>query len=254
MEIGCPCGRPLSKSIQILGTSMCSVERDMKKIKKGFTLVELLVVIAIIALLLSIMMPALSGAKQQGWKIACAAKLRSIGLSAQMYANDNSKYFPYAYYYSKTDKNAAGGWCFPGAWTAKYYTGLERYTVRDGFASAGWQKIAQKYFNCPSRVYRGLPCYGFEVFSYGMNVNLGMNLPGWNRPMKRVLDAKRPSTMIMHVDVEGDGTTGGAVFYLLDNLWDTIAYRHAKSANILFLDGHVAGSKKVSSSIGDWQF
>lgn len=225
----------------------------MKKIKNGFTLVELLVVISIIALLLSIMMPSLSLAKQHGWRIVCAAKLRSIGLAAQMYSNDNAKYFPYAYYYSKTDKYAAGGWCYPGAWTAKYYSGLERYTVRDGMTSAKWQKIAQKFFNCPARVYRGPACYGYEVFSYGMNVNLGMNAPGWDRPMKKVLDAKRPSTVIMHLDVEGDGTSGAA-FYLVDNLWGTYAYRHAKSANVLFLDGHVAGSKKVSSAKEDWQF
>ena len=47
----------------------------------GFTLIELLVVISIIALLLSILMPALSRVKEQGRRVVCASEVRQAGLA-----------------------------------------------------------------------------------------------------------------------------------------------------------------------------
>ena len=60
--------------------------------RKGFTLVELLVVISIIALLLSILMPALRKARAQAQQVVCKTRLKQMGLAMSMYVNMYSKY------------------------------------------------------------------------------------------------------------------------------------------------------------------
>ena len=60
---------------------------------KGFTLIELLVVIAIIALLLSIMLPAMALVKERGRNIVCQAHLHGLGLALLMYATENKEQF-----------------------------------------------------------------------------------------------------------------------------------------------------------------
>lgn len=62
--------------------------------KKGFTLIELLVVVAIIALLISILLPSLSRARELAKRAVCSANLRGIGQSQHIYANDNQESFP----------------------------------------------------------------------------------------------------------------------------------------------------------------
>jgi prepilin-type N-terminal cleavage/methylation domain-containing protein len=71
--------------------------------KRAFTLVELLVVIAIIALLLSIMMPALSKAREQAKKTICMANFKQLGLGLLTYSSDYNGRWPSKFMVPSTD-------------------------------------------------------------------------------------------------------------------------------------------------------
>ena len=68
--------------------------------KRGFTLVELLVVIGIIALLISILLPALSKARESANRVACLSNIKQVSMALLMYVDSNKGFLPYSAPYS----------------------------------------------------------------------------------------------------------------------------------------------------------
>lgn len=76
----------------------------------GFTLIEVLVVVAIIALLLAVLLPSLTSAKEQAQRVACSANLRSQGQAMMFYADDHRQNY---YMFNRSYNFTNGTWDGP---------------------------------------------------------------------------------------------------------------------------------------------
>jgi len=136
---------------------------------KGFTLVELLVVIGIIALLISILLPALNRARESAATIKCAANLRSIGQGFAIYMSQNKQKLPAGYanrgYRNVTPEspdNTASAFALGGQvpnngeagyihWSSYLYSSFSASTT------GGKGVSGRDAFKCPSMTEGGLP-------------------------------------------------------------------------------------------------
>jgi prepilin-type N-terminal cleavage/methylation domain-containing protein/prepilin-type processing-associated H-X9-DG protein len=82
------------------------IRATSKHVGHAFTLVELLVVVAIIALLVSILLPALSHVRDQGKSAVCLSNIRSLGMALQTYLQSHEDRFP-SYGYKHGGQSAA---------------------------------------------------------------------------------------------------------------------------------------------------
>ena len=121
----------------------------MRRPARGFTLVELLVVIGIIAVLISILLPALSRAREHAKRAQCLSNLRQQGVYLSMYANQNNGALPIG---TAGDLAVMSYFLQVGSWNA--YTGVG-ILVPGGIVSQQLETADGKIFYCPVQTNQG---------------------------------------------------------------------------------------------------
>ena len=203
--------------------------------KRGFTLVELLVVIAIIAILAAMLLPALGSGKAQARRVQCVSQLQQWGKALQMYASDNADATPRRGQGVKplTQLNR------PEDWFNALAPELSVQGFGSDIASAETNNDSPPpLFVCPD----AQPAPHRYFLTYAMN----MYFSPWSLPAPHLMSKiPTPSNVVFLTD----GGIGYSSAYPAVAEYSPQA-RHRKTANLVFVDGHVQNFK--GSEIGSY--
>ena len=214
-----------------------TVNKNSDRGNRGFTLIELLVVIAIIALLLSILMPSLTKAKEQARRLICQSNVKQMGMANLLYAQDNDdticpmrrSYSPYTFIQEFLDEyiwmDRAGRLESEGDESVYYCPSAYNLHVRKG--QTYWNPLGSSFgynkYSVPHTIWTGsvLIDPGFEV---------------------RLSQLKTPSESMWFGDGYWCGVYwSGQISAYPENLGGSppeLVHSGGKSAMFFFFDGH----------------
>ena len=215
--------------------------------RRAFTLVELLVVIAVVAVLASLILPALARSKDSARRIQCVSNIRQLGLAAMMYWDDNGGQ-TFAYRGAFTN----GGDVFWFGWLQR---GAEGERAFDASQGALYRYLdARGLAICPALEYISarfkLKATGA---AYGYGVNRNLTAP----TLATIARMIRPADTVVFADSAQVNTFQAPAspanplleeFYYVHETEKTAHFRHRQTAVAAFGDGHVDRERAVPDS------
>ena len=235
---------------------------------RGFTLIELLVVIAIIAILASMLLPSLSKAKAVAQGARCLSNTRQMGIALTVYVDDHEDRIPDRWWIQGPYQNSAGLSC-GGEWQRTPAIQLHPYLNNPMIWVCPTKKRGVTYATEPGSFdpsYTGFLSYGFNYLGV-FNGDFGQD----PRALRKITGIQRPTETVAITEVGGSsdpqdiGGVGNAQADAawMDGFWARNSYprkqdaivgatnhrfqsqhgKHNQRVNVVYLDGHSAGTK-----------
>ena len=194
-----------------------SRQRDSRR--AGFTLIELLVVIAIIALLVSILVPSLTRAKELARRVICQCNLHHLTLGWRTYSEDNDGRLPKPH-------TATGHWV---GW------GNSIEAIREGVLFPFVE--APGIYQCPSDTSDHYRTYSMSD-ALGASPNIEAGIPD---PAQRIDDIPNPAAAMVFIeedDPRGSNWNSWIIYLNRDQWVDYVIGWHDGGSDLSFADGH----------------
>ncbi len=230
--------------------------------QRAFTLIELLVVVAIIALLISILLPSMTAARDQGKKVKCASNEKQLGLGLTYYVHENG-------YYPADHLQEQGN----GEWMISWVPRIRAYadyqddifwcpstpaefrwapSPRDNYNGAfPTVEFGYRHGERPLTAPRDEPFFSYghngsgtrlQFFAecWGLGMHTGDGDRGWEIGQGEIAEREilRPAEMIAIADSRGDGESDSEISAARLRTTQYPGTRHFGGAEVLFADGH----------------
>lgn len=218
----------------------------------GFTLVELMVVIAIIAILATLLLPALSRARKSAQRVKCTNNLRQLGLATQLYWEDNhGRTFRYGGFPTN------GGVLYWFGWMGQGAEGEREFDLSQGVLHAYLKGKGVE--SCPA-LHPHLAKFKLKASStsYGYGYNRFLSAPPKTPPVQMARVRNTSETLLLadaaqvntwQAPASKDNPMLEEWYYVDDSTNQPNGhFRHAGRANAVFCDGHVGLEKAVPQS------
>jgi len=192
------------------------------------------VVIAVFAMLAALLLPALTRAKDSAKSIQCLNQMRQIGLATRLFADDNGDLFPRSQHSAVANHQQV------------WERAIAPLLGAGSSDNTAWTNLVSGIYHCPADA-------AAVYIDYSLNAYFEMEPPVVTTPWHTVASILRPSSMICFCEIDSATKTD----HVMPEDWEMVSdpwqndivnpFRHGQKSNYVYVDGHVARQKIITT-------